>query len=80
MVTPQGDFTVNVLILILLEVTQITVRNRWIFDHVSLNPYSTGSNSNAWIDRIQPQSFIGLNPYSTGSNSNNVKQVLILKK
>ena len=35
----------------------------------SLNPYSTGSNSN-YEHFATPQRYKSLNPYSTGSNSN----------
>ena len=57
-----------VLILILLEVTQIKSK---IFNLLfyRLNPYSTGSNSN--MNQVYPcTATTCLNPYSTGSNSN----------
>ena len=37
----------------------------------SLNPYSTGSNSNT-ITKVMEFVYVGLNPYSTGSNSNSL--------
>ena len=59
-----------VLILILLEVTQIRY---WLTapKRQSLNPYSTGSNSN-FNHGYEAGLKIGLNPYSTGSNSNKI--------
>ena len=36
----------------------------------SLNPYSTGSNSNTFKPKASSRWEICLNPYSTGSNSN----------
>ena len=37
---------------------------------ISLNPYSTGSNSNMTIATVLNTQGKRLNPYSTGSNSN----------
>ena len=38
--------------------------------YLSLNPYSTGSNSNPFPGWRGLRKFRSLNPYSTGSNSN----------
>ena len=59
-----------VLILILLEVTQIFTDKETV-ETVSecLNPYSTGSNSNTMLVKRDVDTD-SLNPYSTGSNSN----------
>ena len=59
-----------VLILILLEVTQIYPVSREIELIGGLNPYSTGSNSNLKSHIMNLSDCICLNPYSTGSNSN----------
>ena len=68
MIAATTNINAQVLILILLEVTQINSRK---FTKVikCLNPYSTGSNSNGFTMSTN-FGFIGLNPYSTGSNSN----------
>ena len=57
-----------VLILILLEVTQIN-NGRYIDVFQCLNPYSTGSNSN-YINAKVMNDTVCLNLRSTGSNSN----------
>ena len=41
-----GNNELLVLILILLEVTQIIIRELYLLPLIRLNPYSTGSNSN----------------------------------
>ena len=43
----------------------------------SLNPYSTGSNSN-YEHFATPQRYKSLNPYSTGSNSNTVLMIIAM--
>ena len=61
----------NVLILILLEVTQISkTASPKQQSSLGLNPYSTGSNSNPIVISLV-EGLDSLNPYSTGSNSNN---------
>ena len=80
-----GNNELLVLILILLEVTQIIIRELYLLPLIRLNPYSTGSNSNK---QRRTAHFLqkSLNPYSTGSNSNShaasslthTKNVLIL--
>ena len=68
-----------VLILILLEVTQIQSVVIGFEDDDCLNPYSTGSNSNSIIGVFWSYTIERLNPYSTGSNSNiNLSQEAIL--
>ena len=59
-----------VLILILLEVTQIKRMRLKSCSVQCLNPYSTGSNSNWWLLWLLQLLKLCLNPYSTGSNSN----------
>ena len=61
-----------VLILILLEVTQILKGVKLPYYTEGLNPYSTGSNSNSY-EQTEKDSIVNcLNPYSTGSNSNSL--------
>ena len=63
-------FILCVLILILLEVTQIQRKTERETERFRLNPYSTGSNSNMLLCTVVFGAMC-LNPYSTGSNSNN---------
>ena len=62
-------FILCVLILILLEVTQIQRKTERETERFRLNPYSTGSNSNMLLCTVVFGAMC-LNPYSTGSNSN----------
>ncbi len=45
---------------------------------ISLNPYSTGSNSNMTIATVLNTQGKRLNPYSTGSNSNKENAVKVM--
>ena len=69
--TGIGNGIIHVLILILLEVTQISkTASPKQQSSLGLNPYSTGSNSNPIVISLV-EGLDSLNPYSTGSNSNN---------